>query len=251
VRLRRAWLLTNPDTERLPGAEYVGGLISGDDSLIDLLVDEKALTHEEAFSMVRRMAASRPMLEARLMRKMLENADGLGAAVPREIAQRVTSMVEAISDCSRVTVYLPQLERHPSAEVRSKAALLLGRGNVNVGRVRRFLTSQDARVRANAVESLWGMNTPQARALFWDATADSNRRVAINALVGLCKAGDAEARRKLVDLIYGDDPVSRRAAVWAMGKLGDPEFAQILAPLQNDRGENMRKMAAQSLALLR
>ena len=79
----------------------MGGLISGDDSLIDLLVDEKALTHEEAFSMVRRMAASRPMLEARLMRKMLENADGLGAAVPREIAQRVTSMVEAISDCSR------------------------------------------------------------------------------------------------------------------------------------------------------
>ena len=148
-------------------------------------------------------------------------------------------------------MYLTQLERHPSAEVRSKAALLLGRGNVNVGRVRRFLTSQDARLRANAVESLWGMNTPQARALFWDATADSNRRVAINALVGLCKAGDAEARRKLVDLIYGDDPVSRRAAVWAMGKLGDPEFAQILAPLQNDPDENMRKMAAQSLALLR
>ena len=167
MRLRRAWLLTNPDTERLPGAEYVGGLISGDDSLIHLLVDEKALTHEEAFSMVRRMAASRPMLEARLLRKMLENADGLGAAVPREIAQRVMSMVEAISDSSRVTVYLTQLERHPSAEVRSKAALLLGRGNVNVGRVRRFLTSQDARVRANAVESLWGMNTPQARALFW------------------------------------------------------------------------------------
>ena len=247
--LRRAWLLTNPDTERLPGAEYVGGLISGDDSLIDLLVDEKALTHEEAFSMVRRMAASRPMLEARLLRKMLENADGLGAAVPREIAQRVMSMVEAISDSSRVTVYLTQLERHPSAEVRSKAALLLGRGNVNVGRVRHFLTSQDARLRANAVESLWGMNTPQARALFW--TPRRNRRVAINALVGLCKAGDAEARRKLVDLIHGDDPVSRRAAVWAMGKLGDPEFAQILAPLQNDRGENMRKMAAQSLALLR
>src|SRR5215467_14859 len=109
--LAAARLVTNPDTERLPGAEYVGGLISGDDSLIDLLVDEKALTHEEAFSMVRRMAASRPMLEARVMRKMLENADGLGAAVPREIAQRVMSMVEAISDCSRVTVYLTQLER--------------------------------------------------------------------------------------------------------------------------------------------
>jgi len=35
------------------------------------------------------------------------------------------------------------------------------------------------------------------------------------------------------------------------GQLGDPEFAQILAPLQNDPDENMRKMAAQSLALLR
>lgn len=249
--LAAARLVTNPDTERLPGAEYVGGLISADDSLIDLLVDESALTHEEAFSMVRRMAASRPMLEARLMRKMLENADGLGAAVPREIALRVMSMVEAISDCSRVTVYLTQLERHPSAEVRSKAALLLGRGNINVGRVRRFLTSQDARLRANAVESLWGMNTPQTRALFWDAAADPNRRVAINALVGLCKAADAEARRKLVDLIHGNDLVSRRAAAWAMGKLGDPEFAEILAPLQNDPDENMRKMAAQSLALLR
>jgi HEAT repeat protein len=191
------------------------------------------------------------MLEARLMRKMLENADGLGAAVPREIALRVMSMVEAISDCSRVTVYLTQLERHPRSEVRSKAALLLGRGSGNVGRVRRFLSSQDARLRANAVESLWGMNTPQARALFWDAAADPNRRVAINALAGLCKAADAEARRKLVDLIRGDDHVSRRGAVWAMGKLGDPEFAEILAPLQNDPDENMRKMAMQSLALLR
>jgi HEAT repeat protein len=248
--LAAARLVTNPETEKLPGAEYLGGLISGDDSLIDLLVDEKALTHEEAFAMVRRMAGSRPLLEARLMRKMLENADGTGAAVPMEVALRVMKMVEAISDCSRVAVYLTQLERHPSAEVRSKAALLLGRGNVNVGRVRRFLTSQDARLRANAVESLWGMNTPQARSLFWDAATDSNRRVSINALVGLCKAGDPEARRKLVDLVRGADPVSRRAAVWAMGTLRDAEFSHILEPLTNDSDENLRAMAVQSLAML-
>ena len=249
--LAAARLVTHPATERLPGAEYVGGLISGDDSLIDLLVDEKALRRDEAFTMVGRMAPSRPMLEVRLMRKMLENADGLGAAVPMEVALRVMTMVEAISDCSRITVYLSQPERHPSAEVRSKAALLLGRGNINVGRVRRFLASQDARLRANAVESLWGMNTQQARALFWDAALDPNRRVAINALVGLCRAGDAHARRRLIALLHGDDPVSRRAAAWAMGKLGDPEFAEILAPLKNDPDENMRKMAAQSFAMLR
>jgi len=249
--LAAARLVTHPATERLPGAEYVGGLISRDDSLIDLLVDDEALTHEEALKMVERMAPSRLMLEVRLMRKMLENADGLGAAIPMGVALRVMSMVEAISDCSRVTLYLSQLERHPSAEVRSKAALLLGRGNINVGRVRRFLASQDARLRANAVESLWGMNTEQARALFLEASQDPNRRVAINALVGLCRAGEAQARRKLVDLAHGQDPLSRRAAVWAMGKLGDPEFAEILAAFKDDPDENMRKMAAQSLTMLR
>jgi len=56
------------------------------------------------------------------------------------------------------SIILPLIVRltdHPDAKVRSKAALLVGRGKPELGWVRSQLAQQDARVRANAVEALW------------------------------------------------------------------------------------------------
>jgi HEAT repeats len=249
--LAAAHLLTLPDFEKTAATEYLIGLITTGNSLADPLLDENVVPFPVALAMAHKISAVEPLLDARLMRKMLENAAGDPAAVPTGIALRVLKMIDAISDCSRITVYLMQLERHRSAEVRSQAALLLGRGNVNLRRVRNLLASEDDRLRANAVESLWGLNTPQSRSILRDAASDPHRRVAVNALVGLCKAGESDARNRLIDLAVGDDPVSRRAAVWGMGQTGDPEFVTILEVLMRDSDERVRSMAARSLARLR
>jgi HEAT repeat protein len=184
------------------------------------------------------------------MRKVIENAQRTATAVPREVALRVLWLLDKVSDCSRVTPYLIQLTRHPGSEVRSKSALLLGRGNLNMGRLKQFLGSEDGRTRANAVESLWGLNSPQARDLFNGAASDPNRRVAVNALVGLCKAGDRTAHSKLMRLAGSEDPLSRLAASWAMGQVGDPEFITTLEALAQDDNKVVRTMATRSLDLV-
>jgi HEAT repeats len=249
--LAAARLLNPPDFENTAAAEYLTWLITTSNSLADPLLDENVVPFPVALAMAREISAVEPLLDARLIRKMLGNAGGDPAAVPTSIALRVLKIIDAISDCSRITVYLMQLERHRSAEVRSQAALLLGRGNVKLRRVRNFLASEDDRLRANAVESLWGLNTPQSRDILRGAASDRHRRVAINALIGLCKAGESDARNRLIELSAGDDPVSRRAAAWGMGQTGDSEFVPTLEALMGDADERVRGMAARSLARLR
>jgi len=246
--LAAARLLKAPSVGRAAG-EYIAGLISSSNSVVDPLLDQRA-SLETALSLARAMAEGEPLLDARLMRKMLDNAAGNVAAIATGVALRVLWLLDKFSDCSRVTPHLMQLARHPAAEVQSKAALLLGRGNLNLMRVKRFLGSDDGRLRANAVESLWGLNIPQARQLFREAAADPNRRVAINALVGLCKAGDRSAGLKLIELSGSDDPIVRRGAAWAMGQVGDPGFAATLEALSQDEDEQLRNMAIKSRELL-
>jgi HEAT repeat protein len=249
--LAAARLLTSPAFEKTAATEYLIGLITTGNSLADPLLDENVVPLPAAVEMAREISALEPSLDARLMRKMLGDAGGNAAAVPTGIALRVLKMIDAISDCSRITVYLMQLERHRSAEVRSKVALLLGRGNVNLRRVRNLLASEDDRLRAGAVEALWGLKTQESRDILRDAASDPHRRVAINALIGLCKAGESDARNRLIELSAGGDPISRRAAVWGMGQTGDPEFVPILEVLIKDTDERVRRRAARSLARLR
>ena len=241
-----ARVLASPDICKSAGAEFVAGFINNSNSVVDPLLDER-IPPELALALTHGLAEAEPLWDARLMRKMLENAEGTAAAIPREVALRVLWLLDKVSDCSRVTPYLMQLARHPGSEVRSKSALLLGRGNLNMGRVKQFLGSEDGRTRANAVESLWGLNSPQARDLFREAATDPNRRVAVNALVGLCKAGDRTAHSKLMTLAGSEDPFSRRAAAWAMGQVGDPEFTATLEALAKDGDKVVRTMATGSL----
>jgi HEAT repeat protein len=122
---------------------------------------------------------------------------------------------------------------------------------VNLSRVEAFLNSEDSRTRANAIESLWGQKSTEARNLFLQAANDPDRRVAINGLVGLGKAGGADALPRLTHLLHSEDPIARRGAAWAMGQVGDPEFAEPLDSLMNDPDEALRAMAVRSRAKLR
>ena len=218
---------------------------------IDRLLDWRALGTEEAVSLARSLGSAEPQLDVRLMRKLLGSAGGDAGFIPTEAALRALRLVESISDGSRLTAYLIQLLRHPSGQVRSKAALLLGRANLNLARIREFLAADDPRLRANAVESLWGQRGPEAKAVMWQAAKNPHVRTAINALVGLCQAGDAEARTKLVELAASTDAAQRSGAAWAMGQLGDPEFSAALETLSQDGDQKVRNMALRSGKRLR
>jgi HEAT repeat protein len=236
--------------EKSPGVQYVAGLMFAGNLLLDALIDKRTLGLEAAISLARNLASAEPLLDARLVGKILANAAGDIRAVEVDTALRVLALVDEISDCSRLSSYLVQLMRHPSAHVRSKATLLLGRANLNLSRIKGFLASDDARVRANAVESLWGLRDQQVLGVLREASRDKHGRVAINALVGLCKAGEGEAHDRLKWLAESTDTAMRAGAAWAMGELANPEDAATLTKLERDADEKVRKIAARSLKKL-
>jgi HEAT repeat protein len=218
---------------------------------VDSLLDDRSLTFEAASALAHNLAAVEPLLDAHLARRMMSKHGGDARTIKADTALRVLRLIAEISDGSRVTSCLVQLLSHPNLEVRAKAVLLLGRANLNLTRVRGFLTSSDSRVRASAVEALWGSVDSSVRAVLWNATGDPSGRVAVNALLGLCKAGDREAFTQLVTLASSPDPVLRSGAAWAMGEAGAPEFAQALDLLAQDAHAKVRAMAGKSRKKLR
>jgi hypothetical protein len=238
-------------TEKSPGVQYVAGLFFAGNLLIAPLLDEDALPLGAAIALARNLATAEPTLDSRLLHKLLTNAGGEVQAIQASTALRALRLVDAISDCSRLSSYLIQLLRHPSAEVRSKVALLLGRANFNLARVKNFLTSDDARLRANTVESLWGNQSSAVQEVLRGAVKDSSGRASMNALLELTRQGDKQAFDQIGQAAGGFDATQRSRAAWAMGECGNPEFAPLLDKLSEDQDLQVRDMARKSRAKLR
>lgn len=237
--------------EKSPALEYLAALLTTGSLLTEVLMNQNTLPLEAAVALAQKVAAFDPRLDVRLVRQVSANAtDGIGS-IPSAVALRLLGLVDAISDCLLLAPNLIQFQRHPSDKVRSKAALMLGRCNWNLNRLENQMASDDGRVRANAVEALWGNVHEKVRTILWSATEDPCRRVALNALVGLCQAGDRAAYRRLTELADTFDPLTRSGVAWAMGEIGDPEFADALEKLGQDHDAKVREMVARSQKRLR
>ena len=214
--------------------------------LPDLLLGQQVLSLKQAIALAKKVVTADTGLPVYLARYVMAKADGV-ASVSSADALRLLELVDAISNCMLLAPYLIQFQRHPCARVRSKTALLLGRANWNLNRVGTLISSGDDRTRANVVESLWGHAQNDVQKILWDATRDPCRRAAVNALVGLCKAGDREAYPQVLDLALSGDPITRSAAAWAMGEIADLEFKNALEALEQDTEPRVAKMARNSL----
>lgn len=124
-----------------------------------------------------------------------------------------------------------QEDRH----LRSRLALAWGRLSRIAAEGEAWLDDSDSRVRANAVESLWGRSDPQAVELLARKLDDPHHRVAANAAVGLYLAGRAESVSALASMARHEDHARRAAAVWAMGRTGDARFLPLLAELRRSK----------------
>ncbi|MGH9593902.1 MAG: HEAT repeat domain-containing protein [Bryobacteraceae bacterium] len=232
--------------QRSPGAEYIASLVTAGNLWIEPLLDERVLSLEAAVPLAAKLVAVERCLDVQLVDKLVANAGGDVSAIPSATALRVLELVDAISDCSRLASHLVRFLRHPNAKVHSKAALLLGRANKNLTRVKNLLVSDDMRVRANAVESLWGHPGQDVRKMLWEATEDKSGRVVVNALLGLCQTGDRDAYLRLETLAQAADPALRSGAAWAMGETGDPDFGEALEKLEQDGDAKVRAVAEKS-----
>jgi hypothetical protein len=123
-----------------------------------------------------------------------------------------------------------------NAHLRSRLALAWGRIARLAAEGQAWLDDDDPRVRANAVESLWGLSGEREVAVFLQKLGDEHQRVAANAAVGLYLAGRPESVAALWNMAHDSNPARRAAGVWAIGRTGDARFLPLLGELRRTKG---------------
>jgi hypothetical protein len=224
------------------------------DRIIEPLIDPTVFSLEEAIAIAKRLVKIEPILDMKMMRRLLYsgiNPDELHKRIDNSQGIRLLEIMAAVSDGARVLPVMSQLMRHTNPKIRSKAALLVGRSNKSCKWVEQRLAEEDPRVRANAVESLWGTNSADAKNVFWAAVHDPDNRVAGNALLGLYRLGDVTSIPLIVDLAADPRTDFRVTGMWLMGETADPRFLSILARMISDPEPQVRATAFRSIARLK
>jgi hypothetical protein len=219
------------------------------DQLVIELCDPASVGKEASREIARRIAQFDPQLDTKLallLRGRKSNDASEIAAI-----ERVLDLLEAASTGARIVPALALLMRDPNPRLRARAALLIGRRVRNSGIVEACLGHEDARVRANAIESFWGDNTASVRRSLQSAAKDSNNRVVGNALLGLYRQHDREAIEGILTMAADSRPAFRTTAAWTMGQTSDAVFLPALEKLARDLYASVRNNASKSMAQIR
>jgi HEAT repeat protein len=161
------------------------------------------------------------------------------------------SLVAAVPTDRRARPPLRNLLSRADRQFQAKLVLLLGRIGGKSDWLAPFLSSADDRLRANAVEALWGDSSEASLELLRAASKDSYHRAAANAFVGLHRAGDPTAAQGALAMITNASPLWRAAGAWALGLIGGEEYAAELRKLMNDSDERVRGAALRAMVRLR
>jgi HEAT repeat protein len=245
VRASVSMLHGAPET---PGREELVKLLAGSDQVVERICDPDLFSDEKSIEIARLLAAADPQLDTKLSRLLSKIS-----ATPANLAsmERVLRLLEAIPSTQRTVPALVRLLRDPNPRLRAKAALLMGRRVKNTQFAAERMQEADGRVRANAIESLWGEKTSSAIALFWYAVKDTNNRAVGNALVGLYRSQDRNAVSCILAMAADASPQFRMTAAWAMGEAADPRFLPSLEKMGRDLYASVRKNAAKAILRVR
>lgn len=255
--LRSAWE-DNPDEFRVSavpllaqreetvGQRFLVSFLLQNDNLVATLGDHSKLTREEAVTIARVALKMDPSLDLKLAMQLATHVIS-----DEKSARRVLDILDSVSNPGNLLPMLSNILQHPDPKVRSKAALLMGKGNRNAQWVHNQLSETDERIRANAVESVWGMTTGYACNVFRIAARDPHQRTAVNGMLGLYFAGHLESIRMLYDAAGSDSSSLRASAAWAMGRTQDPRFLNGLTKLVRDNNTAVRSNALKSVARIR
>ena len=230
-------------------AQHLVALLISGDLLFRALCDP-ALDGERAGELAREARLGDPAVDIRLAQQLADSNSSVGALAPG-MAERLLEIIGRISDGNRLLPSLMRILRHDNPYLRSKAVLMIGRSGRSLSWIQKRLQESDTRVRANAIEAIWGVDTDPARELLEWATRDGNNRVIGNALVGLYRMGESASLARLAKMASHDAPGFRRTAAWAMGETGDPRFSEVLGRMIADDNGAVRKSAFAAVRRIR
>ncbi len=160
---------------------------------------------------------------------------------------RAMDILGRIADGRDIVPFVISATVSDNAELRSKAILVLGRTSDKLSIIENALTDEDARVRANAVETLWGMDTDDARMLLRQAVRDPDNRVRANAAKGLYELGHPLGLQTLLEMLQMEEPGMRMSAAWVLGEVNALEAIPELRARLKDADSNVQRNSALAL----
>lgn len=238
-----------------PGFYYVLALLHSQNLILKNLCDPRLFTKQESISLAKRMARVEPLFDMKLAKTLLATDAKPGSDDAHQEAQRLAGlrlleiMTEA-SDRGR-SLLLAQLLHHPNAQIRSKAALLVGKSTKDVKWVSQRMNEPDSRIRANALEALWGVDSEECRQIFTAALDDPANRVVGNGVLGLYRLGVPAAIESILRMIAHSDENFRKTGLWLMSESGDPRFLPALARLMRESTPALRPFVFRAFAKLK
>lgn len=164
---------------------------------------------------------------------------------------RLVELIERASRGGRALERITALVDDPDNRVRSKVTKLLGRIGHETNEAKRKLLDADPRVRAAAVEALWGRPAEVAREVFLDVLADAHHRVRGNGIVGLYKLDDPAALHPLRVLLEDPEDLPRRAGLWVIEQTRDPRFLPLVMRMMANAAPELRSRCLRAMNAIR
>jgi len=229
---------------------YLVSLLAAEGMLIAVLC-ESALSVSQMAATVRAAHRFDALADLKIARSLTESVIANDRAIPVKGAVRLLDVLDQVSDSRRIVAPLMRLLRHPNPELRSKVIKIIGRGSRSARWVQGRLAETDPRVRANAIESLNGVDTAEARGLLLASVHDPDNRVVGNALVALYHLGETEIIGDFFRIAAEKSARFRATAAWAIGQTGDPRFSEALVRLMQDGEASVRSRAFRSLTRIK
>jgi len=241
-----------PDT---PGFYYVLALLHSQNLVLKNLCDPAVFTKQESIALAKRIARIEPLFDMKLAHMLLaDDRSATAGEAERDVQSkaglRLLEIMAEASDRGR-SLLLAQLLHHPNAQVRSKATLLVGKSTQDVKWVSQRMGQDDSRVRANALEALWGMESEDCRQVFLEALEDPANRVVGNGILGLYLLDAPSAIRSILTMIEHADEAFRKTGIWLMGETGDLRFLPVLARLMKESTPALRPCVFRAFAKLK
>jgi hypothetical protein len=198
-----------------------------------LLFHPTRLTVPEAAKLVRMVCRAEASFQALIAEQVKLAVERRDFGIPLHDVPRLLDVLAESIDGHRLMPLLTKFSEHSDERLRSKAVLWMGKLAKRGEGTLSISLDPDPRVRANAVEALWGRMDQDAMQVFWKASLDKHHRVSANALYGLYLAGDIGCLRHINRMVESEEQASKLAGIWLVGKTGDPRFLQLI---QNTMG---------------
>jgi hypothetical protein len=230
---------------RSRGAEFFVAYLLRRGELFPLILNPHALSMDDATSALKLAMRVEPGCDVALLESLAR------APQAAETLTRLIDLAGRVRLGGRLRPTLETLLRHDNPFLSSKAELLLNRLDQAERILQQRLRDPDPRAQADAVESLWGEDTPDSREIFLRAVNSPSDRLLGNGLYGLYAIGDTASIRMAFDLAENQSPLVRPTAIWFMGQTGDPRFLPWLVEAMGTSDNRLRSRIFQAIRQIR